>query len=441
MAWFNTSYLNKKKLTLDHTKVSGSSDLSSFPVLVSATDVNLKVTGSGGQVQNSSGFDIIFVDSTETTQLDHEIEKYVSTTGEIEMWVRIPTLSHTADTVIYMYFNNSGISTSQENKTGVWDSNYNAVWHLKETSGNQNDSTSNANNITGFTGVTRGSATGKANGADGFTAGQVSEATAPNASTLLPTGDMTLEMWVNISTLATSAIGRFILKDADNYAYQVYQNISSARFSFDWANTSFTVYTVSSNTSPSTATWYYLSCVHDSTNNKIHIYVNGANDDSSTVTTTGTLYVTNPASFALGSSVSGKSPAATIDEVRLSKTIRTDGWLATTYNAVNSPSTFYSTGAMESQRVIPSTAALLQTSTRTITSTAALLQTNTRTITSTAALLQTSTRTITSTASLDSGATTSTRTITSTAALLANEHAYDYIHCCSTPDQYTYHNV
>ena len=32
-------------------------------------------------------YDIIFVDSTETTKLDHEIEKYVATTGEIEMWV------------------------------------------------------------------------------------------------------------------------------------------------------------------------------------------------------------------------------------------------------------------------------------------------------------------------------------------------------------------
>src|SRR5205807_5875294 len=139
----------KKQITIDHTKVSGGSNLSSFPVLVSRTDTDLKTVGNGGKVQSASGFDIIFVDSTETTKLDHEIEKYVASTGEIEMWVRIPTMSHATDTIIYMYFDNSGISSSQENKTGVWDSNYNGVWHFPNgTTLSANDSTADANNGT-----------------------------------------------------------------------------------------------------------------------------------------------------------------------------------------------------------------------------------------------------------------------------------------------------
>src|ERR1700726_4919653 len=171
MAWFNTSYLRKKALTIDHTKVSGGSDLTSFPVLISRTDTDLKVAGSGGLVQNSSGFDIIFTDSTEATKLDHEIEKYVSTTGEIEMWVRAPTLSASVDTVIYMYFDNSSISTSQENKTGVWDTNYKAVWHLKEATGtNVSDSTSNALTATQNNSPTQG-------------AGQIDGSLAFNGST------------------------------------------------------------------------------------------------------------------------------------------------------------------------------------------------------------------------------------------------------------------
>ena len=130
-----TNYLHKQQITIDHTRVSGGGNLSNFPVLISMTDPNLKTTLNGGYVQNSNGYDIIFTDSTGTTKLDHEIEKYVATTGEIEMWVRIPMLSNTTDTMIYMYFDNSGIASSQENKTGVWDSNFKGVWHMKETTG------------------------------------------------------------------------------------------------------------------------------------------------------------------------------------------------------------------------------------------------------------------------------------------------------------------
>jgi Concanavalin A-like lectin/glucanases superfamily/zinc-ribbon domain len=84
----------------------------------------------------------------------HEIEKYVATTGEIEMWVRIPTLSVSADIVIYMYYDNRMISSSQEQKTGVWDSNYQGVWHFPNgTTLSPNDSTSNGNNGTNNNGV------------------------------------------------------------------------------------------------------------------------------------------------------------------------------------------------------------------------------------------------------------------------------------------------
>lgn len=132
--------------------------LTNFPVLVSETsDVDLKTTANGGKVTNSSGYDIIFTDSSEVTKLNHEIERYIATTGEIAMWVKVPTLSATANTTLYMYFSNSSVSSSQENKTGVWDSNYGAVWHLQEsgngTAGEYVDSTSNGNNGRGGAGT------------------------------------------------------------------------------------------------------------------------------------------------------------------------------------------------------------------------------------------------------------------------------------------------
>jgi type II secretory pathway pseudopilin PulG len=125
--WYDTNYLYKKLIMIDHTKVSGGANLSNFPVLISFTDPDLKTTGNGGKVQSSNGFDIVAIDGMQTTRLDYEIEKYDPTTGKIVMWVRIPTLSYCTDSVFYLYFDNTTISSSQENIHGVWDANYHAV--------------------------------------------------------------------------------------------------------------------------------------------------------------------------------------------------------------------------------------------------------------------------------------------------------------------------
>jgi len=101
-------------------KVVGSSDLSSFPVLVHITDPSLANVANRGLVQNINGYDIVFSDSTETGGLFFEIESYDPVAGEIFMWVSVATVSHTVDTVFYMYFGNASITTSQEFVTGVW---------------------------------------------------------------------------------------------------------------------------------------------------------------------------------------------------------------------------------------------------------------------------------------------------------------------------------
>jgi hypothetical protein len=67
-------YSYRKKITIDKDKVSGSADLTSFPVLINITgDPDLRTTANGGHVQDADGDDIIFRASDGTTQLDHEL--------------------------------------------------------------------------------------------------------------------------------------------------------------------------------------------------------------------------------------------------------------------------------------------------------------------------------------------------------------------------------
>src|ERR1039457_7514194 len=81
--------------------------------------------------------------------LNYEMEEYDPVHGQVIAWVRIPTLSHTADTVIYVFYGNPNIIASQQNPIGVWNSNYTAAYHLANTgTGVATDSTVNGNSGT-----------------------------------------------------------------------------------------------------------------------------------------------------------------------------------------------------------------------------------------------------------------------------------------------------
>ena len=130
----------RRKIVINHKEVS-SNDQTDFPVLLSLVDDDLRLVSEGGHVAQSQGEDFLFTSSDGVTKLDHEIERYNPMTGELKVWVRVPALSHTTDTVLYLYYGNS-VCSSQQNRSGVWDSNYKLVLHLSEVGDIYHDSTS-----------------------------------------------------------------------------------------------------------------------------------------------------------------------------------------------------------------------------------------------------------------------------------------------------------
>lgn len=187
-ATFN-GYNYRRSITTDHTKVPNT-DQSNFPVLIKGNYAYLATTANGGKVQNSNGYDVIVTsDSGCTTKLNHEVETYTAATGAVNYWVKVPTVSHTTDSVIYLCYGNSSITTDQSNPTGVWDTNYKGVWHLG------NGSTVSLADSTGVNNGTNHSATattGKVNGAAAFNDSS-QYATVP---LVVLTSDITLEAWV-----------------------------------------------------------------------------------------------------------------------------------------------------------------------------------------------------------------------------------------------------
>ncbi|HEX3640204.1 MAG TPA: DUF2341 domain-containing protein [Ktedonobacteraceae bacterium] len=345
--WFNTSYLNKKQIIISHTKVIGGSDLTNFNFPISMVDPQLATVDNGGYVHNINGFDIIFVDSTETIKLDHEIESYNPVTGEIEMWIRIPTLSHTVDTVLYIYFNNASISTTQEAATSVWDSNYKAVWHMDAVSGaNQLDSTSNAQTAVQNNAPVQTS--GKIDG--GFTFDGLADYFSVAGAAVDITGDKTIELWINAASFAIDSNGadpRILINNIDGT--NVYQ------FALDAAGGGTIAFAVNDATGQhiiasqawNINTWYHLVGTYVASSHTVVLYINGAvaanNGSLSLALGTSSLFNIGRRTDALGYYL------GSIDEVRVSNVVRTPGWIATTYSSQANPSAFFAVGALTSQ--------------------------------------------------------------------------------------------
>ena len=120
-----------KKITIDHTKVS-ITDQRDFPVLIYLTDPELKSTAHGGQVSRSQGEDIYFTLQDRKTEPPYEITVYNPESGELKAWVKIPLLSSSIDTEIFLCYGDLDRDLNQ-NTYDVWDSHYTLVEHLNNT--------------------------------------------------------------------------------------------------------------------------------------------------------------------------------------------------------------------------------------------------------------------------------------------------------------------
>jgi hypothetical protein len=342
--WDPCSWSSRKKITINHLKVSGTQ--TNFPVLVSlASDTDLAADAQ------DDGDDITFTASDGTTQLPHEIESFDGGTGALTAWVKVPSINSATDTDIYLHYGNAAAS-SQQNATGVWDANYLGVWHLGENvidesgSGTHNDSTGQ-----GFTGkqYNNSRTSGKIGWAQSFDGANDWISVDPHP---VPTSQLTMEAWVYLPALdpnekILSTINRVGAGPWYGYQMGVYSGGASEVMYSEIYDSSSNHYQIQQGSFP-VGTWTYLANTW-TTNGQFIGYING----------------TQIASIAAGSSNIGYTPGpqnigapgwvtvttflfeGTIDEVRISNTARSAQWIATGYNNTYSPSTFITVGSEE----------------------------------------------------------------------------------------------
>lgn len=330
----DAAFTYSRTITVNTGQVSSGAH-SNFPMLVAGTYSYLAHTGSGGKVTSTSGYDIGFYSNSNcsTGKLDWETAKYTSATGAVVYWVEVASLND--GSVIYMCYGDSGITTDQSNKTGVWDSNYKGVWHVNETSGSHLDSTSNANDSSAISAATQGSGTGIIDGADVMT-GAGNKVTVASASSMaIGASAFTLSAWVKFTTITGGFQGLIAQDGSINYVALMIDGTGKIRYHLGGS-----VFVGS--TSPTTGVWYYVVVTLTTQGGTATLYINGASDGSGTspnqsVGTAGSTYFCGDGAGILN---------GTCDEARYSVGVaRSAGWIATEYNNQSAPSTFYAVGS------------------------------------------------------------------------------------------------
>jgi hypothetical protein len=378
--WFSNgaTWTIRRKITINSDEVSGSSNFTNFPILISATLDDWRDTSNGGNVQQSNGQEFAFTSSDGTTQLDHEIEGYDPVTGELIVWVEIPTLLATTETIIYMYYG-SAAAADQENATGTWNSGYQAVYHMDQdpsinTDGDCGgstdeicDSTSNNNDgDSGGTMTTGDKVSGQVSSSWDFDGSDDYATIADSASLDIPSS-FTVSAWVNIRTFAGNGLLTNIFDkslgtsesagDNANYGLQIIDDVTGfctgdcptiAFEASDGGDNS----AIWDNSGISASTWYYLAGVFDDSANTLTLYSDGIQR----VQTTGVTDTPDQSSSALeiGDDVDninslGQFYDGQIDEVRIYEGVLTADWIATEYNNQNNPRAFYSIGGEENE--------------------------------------------------------------------------------------------
>jgi hypothetical protein len=333
-----------QKMKITFGGYNKSETLTNFPVLVS---LGTNLTGfSYSQFSSTSGGDLRFSDSSQTNELNCEVEKW-NTGGTSYVWVQVPGISST-NTRIWAFWKNANQTSAPAYTTNgaTWAAGFGGVWHMNETVGNggtQHDSTANHNSGTFYaaSSSTGGLAALVGNG-DWIYGGsgsgqrlQVSDnASIRNGSNLtmgvwLKCADST---WYQESGCPMSKRGGYMLYPSPSGGKDI-----RFRFSDGNNNKDTPTYTVGNITQ-----WHYYVGRYDKAAQKEILFFDGQPVATNTVNAT----IVNGSELTWGCQPND-GPAqyrGWVDESRVETVTRSDNWIWANYMTIASNSVFSSYG-------------------------------------------------------------------------------------------------
>jgi hypothetical protein len=378
---FLSYYAYRRPITVQALQVTGGPHVN-FPMLVSVTSADLRTTANGGRIASYNAAtndpqDLVFQGLNDTTcggagsspcKLSHEIELYNPATGQLIAWVKVPSITN--GTEIYMYYGN-GCSVSTQDPSGVW-VDYRGVWHLNQNptgaAPQMRDSTANA-----YHGTAVGSfVSGDQQAAvidGGLNFDRINNDEIQISAANLGATSVTVSAWMRVKSFTEATFAPtpgnlgavvFNTRNADcNVSPTLLVSPASGGagtqnglvFCNDTCNVAVGA---KGATAIALNTWYYAVGTFSRTGTGTfagnwNVYLNGVLNNGATNnfnyagTATGTF---TGATWRLGNNPQWPNSSNVIlDEVRVSNTVRSAGWIATEYRNQNAPGTFSILGA------------------------------------------------------------------------------------------------
>lgn len=315
-----------------------------FPLLVAGQATWLRARANGGDVNRADGFDIFFsADQAGAMKLAHEVERYDATTGDLIAWVKVPSL--TASTTIYIHYGDPALTTDPQSVTAVWSEGFQGVFHLDAVA----DSTGK-NPAT--TAMTSGTVAGRIDMARSFD-GNTNLVNLGSATAIdnLFAGGGTAEAWFYATTWGEASHGRIFDKGHDTGWSLWVDNVEvqqSIGFLHGGGGNSWGFWS-SPASSVTLNAWHHVAVVYNKSSaaNNATIYLDG-----SAVTTTridepnGAMDDDGAHELGAGNRTAiDRAFEGQLDELRLSGSARSAGWIDTEVRNQSNPGAFYTVSA------------------------------------------------------------------------------------------------
>ena len=308
------------------------STLTNFPVLVK---LSTAISGfSYSDFQQENGGDLRFTDASGNV-LPHEIDTW-NPSGVSTAWVKVPSLKANAKIVAhYGCARPVRVDASQ-----VWDDNYVGVWHLGESALPLKESSGVSVDFTHSTGKTIGY------GAQGIVGGSVDFANGPSNAVVALDHDkldnfskFTLEAWTKQDSFKSNA-GILAKREAynKNCSYYFYNNNGTTALSIGTNNTGNALQVIN-NLKPTAGGWMHQVCTVDmtATSSNAWGYVDSVATAPKSIDFVVSVVSNRVGNLAIGNlnaSAKDNSFNGLIDEVRISKCVRSAAWVKATYDTV-----------------------------------------------------------------------------------------------------------
>ena len=353
---FPTGWGRKQKITIDNTKVSGTGSHTDLPILITLDHLDAEIVDAGSNSALNGGGDVRFsTDAGGTTRLDLDIVSFVTnaTEGnrECEMWVKVPSVSTSADTDIYIWYKKASETQPAVNAAFGRD----AAWALAEISVLMEDATpvDHTGNHTlslagGLTNIT-----GPFGNANQFAGGDRLSNTDASLRDILITHDTTVSV---LSRKASFASNRPVMSfdgTDDTILYPMEDDgAPTAGVRVFWRDID-DIDTMFINNVATVNAWGWMSFTTRASDDH-ELYQDGVSGNTKTGTGTVGPYST----FFIGGWI-GADWDGDIAQVVVWKTARVTGWITTEFNNQNSPSTFATAGTPEDVSAGPAASLLL----------------------------------------------------------------------------------